>query len=401
MTLIAGLYNPNKKLSNLYVFGLLRHIAVTLITLFSPIYIFKIFSGRGFGVATSLIIVLLFYGVILLTKLVAFVVAENLSQKIGFKGMIKLSVVPYILNVISLVLLSKSDVFLVSAAIFGGLQAAFYWWGYHCYFVKSGSLRHFGESLGEVNFLNTLVSILAPLVGAVLVQYFGFPILFIFAIIFILASMLFLGEGSGDRQKGDVYLKDVFNLMKVHYRSSLSYLGISIEAVYFILVWPIFLLLTFGRVLDLGIVVSMASFLASIFSILIGRRIDNKGETGVLGLGSSLLSISWWIRLFGSGISFYIIAESFANFGGQMQGVSLNELTYKKAYESNDMSSAILFREVSLIFGGLIFIVLMIFWMLTIGDLRLSFIIPAIGSMTPYIYVFHKIKNANKGIHNN
>lgn len=395
MKLKIGLYNPNKYLTHLYVFGLLRHIAVTLITLFSPVYVFKLYTSRGYDIGTSLIVVLGFYGVILLTKLVAFVAAENISQKVGFKGVIRLSVIPFVLNVTSLILISKSVVFLVLAAIFGGLQAGFYWWGYHGYFVKFGNIRHLGESIGEVNFLNTLVSIVVPIFGAILAEYFGFQILFIFAVMFILASMIFSGKEEEVRQTNDVLLKDIFKLIRRHYRSSFSYLGVSIEAVYFVLVWPIFIFITFGRVLDLGIVVSGAALLASVFSILIGRNIDKKGGVGVLGLGSFLLSVSWWVRLYWNGIGFFVVAESVANFGGRMQGIALNEFTYKKAKETDDMSSAILFREISLILGGLILIGVMFLWVLVIGDLKCSFLVPAVGSLAPFIYVSHKLKNAN------
>jgi MFS family permease len=319
---------------------------------------------------------------------------------VGFKGVIRLSVVPFILNVVCLILIPKSVVFLILAAIFGGLQAGFYWWGYHGYFVKFGNIRHLGESIGEVNFLNTLVSIVVPIMGAILAEYFGFQILFIFAVIFILASLIFSGKEEEVKQSNDVLFKDILTLIKSHYRSSFSYLGISIEAVYFVLVWPIFLFITFGRVLDLGIVVSGAVLLASVFSILIGRNIDKKGGVGVLGLGSFLLSLSWWVRLFWNGIGFFVIAESVANFGGCMQGIAFNEFTYKKAKETDDMSSAILFREISLIIGGLILIFIMFTWLVVIKDLKYSFLVPAIGSMTPFIYVFHKIRHADKGVHN-
>jgi hypothetical protein len=201
------------------------------------------------------------------------------------------------------------------------------------------------------------------------------------------------------KQTNDVLLKDVLILIRKHYSSSLSYLGLSMEAVYFVLVWPVFLLVTFGRIVDLGIIVSAAALIASIASIVIGKDVDRKGGVGILGLGSIFLSLSWFVRLFWSGMGFFIIAEGVANFGGRMQAVSFNQLTYKKAKETGDASSAILFREVSLIFGGLILVGVMLLWLVTIKDLRYSFLIPAIGSITPFLYVFHKFKT-NKRVHN-
>ena len=95
--------------------------------------------------------------------------------------------------------------------------------------------------------------------------------------------------------------------------------------------------------------------------------------------------------MFFASFGFYAFAEGIANFSSGMSNVSLQELSYRKAVEG-DFASGIMFREVTSILGGLFLMVVMFFWMMIIGDIRLSFIIPALGALLPLFYVRHKLK---------
>ncbi|EKD62247.1 MAG: hypothetical protein ACD_52C00256G0001, partial [uncultured bacterium] len=285
--------------------------------------------------------------------------------------------------------------FLVFAAVTGGMHAGLYWWGYHGYFVKSGDVRHFGENIGQAQLLDTTAEILVPVLGGILVLISGFFPNFILASVFIVLSVVLLGRDHEKRQKHDVKFKEVYNLIKTHPVMSLAYIGGSFEAVFYLLIWPIFLFILFGRVLDFGAIVGAASFLSALVGVLVGRYIDRQGERQVVAMGSFLLSASWAIRLVLRSFGGYVFAESVANFGGRITALSLQELTYKKAIEAGS-AKAILFRETALVLGGVILIATMSLWVIFFGDLEKAFILPAVVSLFPLGFVLKSVRDEKK-----
>ncbi|MCH7730265.1 MFS transporter [Patescibacteria group bacterium] len=382
-------HRPKPDLMHLFLAGVARRVGVALLTLFSPIYIYQVTQGLGLAKSTSVILVLAYFFLILTTKLITFSISEDLSRKIGFKGIIWLSGIPFLVFIVSLVFASSYPYLFLLAAISWGIHAGFFWWGYHGYFIKTEDSEHFGQGVGEANFLETIASVLAPIVGALITTYFGFNTLFIFSGLFMIAGLLLLGKDHDKRQRRDIKFKEVLGLIRTHKSISLAYMGSSAESVLYSTIWPLFLFLFFGQVISLGAIVSVAALVASIFSIAVGDWVDRQGERTIIALGAPLSALSWILRILNKSFPVFIIADSLENFGQRMVNLPLNALTYKKALEA-ESAKAILFRETTMIMGALLVLLILIGWIYFGGNLTGGFVLAAIFSTFPLVAIFKK-----------
>ena len=145
--------------------GVARRVSIILLSLFSPVYIFVSITESGFSYKTTIFLVISFYILEQLAKLVTISASENLSQKMGFKGVMRASALPFILFIL-LMLFAKNNIILFPLALITiGIHSGFYWWGYHGYFIKTGDEKHFGLSISEAGFLETFASVATPLIG--------------------------------------------------------------------------------------------------------------------------------------------------------------------------------------------------------------------------------------------
>ena len=362
--------------ASLVLGGTLRHVAMTLLSIFSPIFIYNITS--------SLSLTLGFYILMLVFKMASLLWAENLSQRFGFKGVIRLSGIPFALFIVSLILSGQNPLFLVPAALFWGFDSGLFWWGYHGYFIKSAR-DHFGLKLGEADMVQTIAAVATPVLGAFVAAFFGFNALFALAFVFLILSLLVLGKKNDKHQKTDVSIKDTLSLVLKHKAVSFAYFGGGGELHLYLVVWPLFVFFVFGSVLDLGIIVSAAALLSAAFSIFIGKMVDRRGEKWAIKLGAPLMAFSWGARLVVS-LPVFIFADSIRHFSQKLVGVPLTELSYKKAVESST-GTAMLFREIGLVFGAITALTIVIMFISLNLSLSTAFIVALVFSLMPLLAV--------------
>lgn len=389
-------YLPKNALDRLILSGVVRRIAFTLLSLFSPVYIFVSLSHLGYSQVFAMIFVLFYYFFTFLVKVLTQIISEDLSRRIGFKNTIRSSILPFLLFILFLTLASNQPALFLLAAFFLGIQAGLFWWGYHGYFIKKGEKEHFGQSVGRANLLETAASVLTPVLGAYLIKYLGFSSLFILSAVFMLISLLLLGKGSKTRQIHDVKFINVINLIKNHKSVSLAYVSVGAEAIISSVVWPIFLFLFFKRVVSLGIIVSLSALTASIFAIAIGQWVDKQGERKIVGFGAPLLFFSWIIRLLDFSFFVFVIGDSLRNFGQRMVAMPLNALSYKKALEA-ESAKAILFLETTQSIGILVSLLILVLLILAGGNLSWGFVLASLFSLLPLVAVVRgKLRSLNE-----
>ena len=343
-------------LSSLFLGGSLRQVSLTLLGLFSPIYVFQSFRYSS-SVGGKITFVLLFYMIMMIFKLIGLYFAENISQKIGFKGTIRLSLAPFVIFIPSLILGGNLPPVLLLAAASLGLHEGFFWWGFHGYFVKVSNSSHFGLSLGQADLFLTTAAIVTPFLGGILTTKFGFDFIFILSFIFMILSLIALGKDHDRKQHTDVRFADIVRLTLRHRNISIAYAGRGGELITYGIFWPLYLYFIFKNVLELGTIVSLAAILSAVFAVLVGKMTDSRGEKWAIKIGSPLTAFSWLLR-FVSLTPAYILADSLRNFGQKLVGIPMDELSYKKARESST-GAAMLFREIGLTVGSMFAIILL------------------------------------------
>lgn len=373
---------PKGDVGHLILSGVARKVAQVFLYLFSAVYVYEIFIELGLEEKRAIIMTLSFYFVQLIVKTIFIGLAEDLSRKVGFKGMIWLSSIPFLLFIFSFVNAAESIYLIYLSAALWGAHASFYWWGYHGYFIKKGDKLRFGQGVGEAEALNTLAAILTPIVGAVLINYYGFSFGFYLAGFFMIISLFLLGRDHDSRQKHDIVISDVLGIVRRRKAMSMTYVASGVEGFFYVFGWPLFLLSVFGEVVSLGKVVSIATFIAALLAIFIGRWVDKHGEEKVMLAGSPLMSLSWLIKMMGTTLPVFVVGESIRNFGERMLFVPMMELTYKKASEKLS-ARAIMYRELMNMSGAMISVLIIAVAICLGFGLRDSLLIISLISLVP------------------
>jgi len=248
-------YNkPSGDLLHLFWSGVSRRVAASLLWVFSPVYIYTILMDDGFSSQYALMFVSGWYLLLFLSKIIFLVISEDLSQRSGFKGLMKISVIPFILSIVGLIYADQSTIALILAAVFSGMHSGLYWLGYHGYFVKSANKHHFGENIGEMDILSTTAGVITPLIGGILVTIFGFNALFVLSGVFMIISAILIGKNHDKRQKRDIKFAQVLHLMNKHKGTTIAYVGSAAEGTIKEIAWPIFLFIFFAGFIKLGFI---------------------------------------------------------------------------------------------------------------------------------------------------
>lgn len=383
------LYGKESDLYHLFWSRVGRKVSIIFLQLFSPIYIFQIAKDLNFTTTEATIGVIAYYLLMFVFKFMSLPIAENVSQRIGFKGMIWASAIPFFVYIPSIIFASSYPILLVVSAISFGIHAGFFWWGYHGYFTKTAEKYHFGRRVGESRLFETIASFATPFTGALIVNYLGFTALFITSAVIVFVSFLLLGKNHDKRQKRDVRFFDVLKLVKKHKSVSLAYFGYGGEYIMYSAIWPLFLFLFFGQVISLGVIVSLSSLAAATFAIFVGDWVDKQGERKAISIGSPLVVTSWIIRALGGSISSFVLADSIWNFGQRLVSIPLDALAYRKAQEA-ESAKGILFRMIAVNSGVIVGLLFISVWVYFTGNLKGSFVIVAIIAALPLVAVLTK-----------
>ena len=364
-----------------------RAMAFGFLGVFSPIYIFQIIidtadGGRDikFAVLGVLFYLLAFY----LVKILTFPLAENLSYKLGFKNIIALSIFPLLIFISSLLLAKDNLFFLGLAALFGGMQAALFWFGYHGLFIKCVSERSFGFSEGIVRGIGMLTLIITPILGSILVLTWGFRGLFLAAAFLSIISSIAVLFAPKEKPYKDVSFLKVFSLFKSNLNPFFAYLGHGVEFIVYVSIWRIFLILIVGDILSYGEITSGGILFAFLITLLIGKWVDKAKGKSIVTLGSLLGSLSWLFRTIVTLPLFIIGVDGLYRITEQMLFIPMNVESYKKALRGW-VSNALYFREISLNLGHIIALIISIIMISSNLPLWSPFLLAFFGNLAPIL----------------
>ena len=361
----------------------LRRVAVELLGLFSPLYVLFITQDLGFSLRASILVVFGYFLLIYITKLFSMPLAENISFRLGYRRTLVLSVIPFFLFIGFLLLSQRQPLLLALVAVFWGIDAALFWFGYHGLFAKRADQEHFGKQTGLSQALYVGVGVATPIIGSLVVIKFGFQTLFLIAgAVYVLAMMVALLSRE-IKPHHDARVVRVFRLFKTHPRIVAGYFGWGFESVAYGTIWPIFLFLLVGKImLSYGGIFSASVLLAALITYLVGLVVDKMGEKNVIILGSMVGFLTWTARAIVRMPLAIIGIDSFYRVTDQMLHIPLHVRSYKKAVDGGT-GQALYFHEISICLGAATY--LLMAWILVFFNFPLwvAFLLASLGTLAP------------------
>jgi hypothetical protein len=343
-----------------------------------------IITDIGKSFKTAILGIILYILGIYLIKLVTLPLAENLAHRFGFKWIIIFSLLPLFLLIIFLFLAQKDFIFLVVSSVFWGIEAALFWFGYHGLFVKFGNKQQFGCQEGVSQVWGILSSITIPILGSLLIVYWGFLGLFFMVALFALISVLIIIFSPVVKPYHDARIIKVFRLFKTHPKVVGAYLGWGGEGALYGAIWPVFLILIVGDILGYGGIIAGSILLAAVMTYLIGKWVDRSRGKQIVSFGVFLGAFSWLARIIARSPLSIVSVDGTYRLTEQMLAIPMDVFSYKKALEGGT-SQALYFREIALNIGAILFLTMavIIVWMGL--PLWSTFILGLVGTLAPIL----------------
>ena len=337
----------------MYVSISIRSFALALIGVFIPIY----FYTKGY----SLTAIFLFYIIQSLSHITFSIPLCKNFIKIRDKALNAFFC--SILNSFFFLLYSLDTFnwYLPVLSIFAGLSTALFWIPYHIDFAKFTDRKNRCKQIGFSGIVASLFSIAGPILGAVLLTLVGFKMLFITvsALLFVSIIPLFFSEEV--HEPVGCSLRGFFEGQKA--KDVLSFLGHGIENKMsgIVLLLFVFIFIFGEKYTSLGIVSSLATGVAFISTLFIGKFSDMR-RTAVLKTGSVFNSIVWIARSFIVTPMQVFVTDAFYGMSNMTMHIPFDAKNYDKVDKKNGVAKVILEREIYHHVGVVILFSLLIFF---------------------------------------
>lgn len=340
----------NRELNELYASIAIKSFALALIGVFIPIYLYQL----GYSFSS----IFLFYAIGSFTHAALSIPSAKISARFGLKHAIFLSIPFLIFFFLLLYSLNQFNWLLPFLAIILGINSSLFWLAYHVDFSKFSDKKHRGKQVGVSKIIISIFSALGPLVGGLILAFFGFKILFILVSFLLLASVVPLFFSAEIHEPMTFSLRGFFKKQKT--KNILAFVGYGIEQGMGFIVWPLFIFLFIlgEKYTSLGIVSSLSLLFSVIFILVIGKFSDLYRRT-ILRIGTIANAIIWICRSFVITPIQVFVVDSFSGASRASMDLPFDALCYDKANKDNIMKFITL-REMTVNVGkGLFFIVLM------------------------------------------
>lgn len=324
----------SRQIKELYASTTILGFASSMVAIFEPIYLYQI----GFSVSR----ILMFFLAIYALHLVLAPLGGKLIRARGYEhGMIYGA--PFLmLYYLSLFALKFHVGFIVFAVIALGLFKTLYWPGFHADFARFGTDGERGRELGMFVFLAQIAGIGGPILGGLIINFFGFAILLIIVSLIILVSSVPLLTTPEIFKPREMFYIDAFKRMarKEHRSRLLASFGFGEDLLNGV-VWPLFMFMILGGVVSLGGVATASALVTAILAIMVGRYADHHREPQALRLSSFFTAISWAICAIVVTPIGVLVADTAYKFSRRMLTVPYLSMTYEFARQYSVTKTAI------------------------------------------------------------
>ena len=288
---IFRIHRIRKELKEVYANRVIDRFANCLLNIFIPIYLITI----GFDLWSALLF-------LVVANLVTFslsVPSAFISSKVGLKHTILyrapiLIAFTYLLSSLPSLHLSTAGV--VLAGMILGIAQALYWIPFNSEFVKNSDKIHEGEEVGILLALPMLAATIAPAVGGLVLNFFGFTVLFTVFAVIVMASVVPLFATRDYNRLFQIRRKEFVWRLNHTFHVGFMIDGIIYIAEFYL--WPLYIFLTLNDPVTVGVSVSLTIVGLAVFNLLTGKFADMANKERMMKVGAVGYFFVWVSRVF-------------------------------------------------------------------------------------------------------
>ncbi len=316
----------NREVKEVYWFSSIYALAVALIFIFEPIYLYK----AGFDV----IHILLFYLLVYFGYSTFIFLAAPISSRIGYKHSILISTFFYVAYWTILFNIARFPELFFVAPFLYSLQKSFFWPPYDSDIALASAKVQRGREIGVLFSLVEIFSIVGPFLGGFISAAFGFKALFILAGTLLVSSTYPLFSTPDIYPKHEFEFKNFVDIFNRYKQNFLGYWGYA-EDLMIMSIWPIVIFLTVTNVIWVGTVSTFASVVSSVLMLYIGRLTDKTDKLKIIKVVSRLYGLTWIFRFLAQGLAGILGFDILTKTGRASVSVPVVSLTYEIAGSGN------------------------------------------------------------------
>src|SRR3989339_1758656 len=162
--------NMKRQVRELFISTTLVNLALSMVMLFEPIYLYQI----GY----SLQKIMLFYLIVYVTYFFLMPLGASFAKKKGYEFSILLGTILFIFFYISLFLIAQYPILFYISAFIYALQKTYYWPAYHADFARFCGHDEGGREISAMNVASSLVYIIGPALAGFIIYEWGYGALF-------------------------------------------------------------------------------------------------------------------------------------------------------------------------------------------------------------------------------
>ncbi len=367
----------NIEVKEIYINAFIVNLAISITTLFEPIFLY--------GLGYTLYQIMWFYAMVYLWYAILVFPAAKIISKIGYKHAIFFSNICYIIYWVMLYQMKFDTIWILIAPIFFAMQKSFFWPPYHADIALNSAGNQRGREVGVLFALIQIAAIAGPFIGGAITTIAGFKFMFIFSSVLMLLSAYPLFRSSEIYPKHTFHFRNFWIILRKYPRNFFAYWGYA-EDLMLMSLWPIYVFAVVPELLDLGFLVTFASFIAIVIMLYIGKLADvlKKGKLRwLLEISSVIYGLTWLFRQFALNYTSIFVFDALTRTSKAAVNVPLTDISYKIA-GSKTADHAIaysVFYEFSLAIGK-IAMALMAMWILQVtGNIYHIFMVAGILTM--------------------
>ncbi|MCK4386673.1 MAG: MFS transporter [Candidatus Pacebacteria bacterium] len=340
----------------LYKSKAIIYIAMGLLGLYLPIFLYNLFGQNFQTVAWYYLIGCFMYGMTVM-------LGAQYLNKFGFRKALRTATFFGVLYY-TLFYFTNAENFkiLIPLTLIALLfYRLFYWIPYHVDFAKFTDKKNRGREISMLGATKNVAAIFTPLLAGFLIVKFSFSILFLIAIILYLLSIIPLFKISRTKEKFVWTVRETWQhfFSKERRREVLAFMADGAEGIIGILVWPIFMFqILNGDYLKLGAIATVITGITIFLQLIIGHYSDSDKKIGkkhILRFGSAFYALGWILKIFIATAFQIFIIDSYHKLMKIFMRIPFDAMVYEKAAdEDHFIDEFTVIREMAVHIGRVI-----------------------------------------------
>jgi len=372
-------YLLKRNITKLYIAIAIRNLALGMVLLFEPIYIY-IFFGE------SLPLTILFFAVIYGLYGVLAPLSGAIMGKIGHTKTILISLFLYFSYYLVLFFLPQSLWLVPLAILLTVFAMLLFWTAFDTDFARFSSEQGRGREVGKLNIVRLFPMIIAPVIGGWVLVSFGYPVLFAMVLVVLLASTIPLLYSKETHEAYTDSYKEAWKRIwkKENLKASIGFAANSIEMIIAFLFWPLFMFLLAVSFGFMGTIVSFSLAISALFMLYVGKVSDTEERPWLLNVGALWTGISWVIKFFVGSTFDAFLAHTLYRISRSAAAVPFQTFYYERvAAKGSEADEFVVNRQIITGVSRGVFLLLAaaVFWIVPSIPLQAVFLVAAVMSL--------------------